>query len=585
MNKTLLTLVLIAVYSGLSLNTYAQTVQGTSVTQNTTIATECDPIKFTVGIYIGCINWTYNGLSSTIVGNDLFIDINVTDSRICAGAIRNITDTINVTNVPTGTYNIKVRSLQTGTVVHTLNGSSMNVVACCATKADFSPNFNSFCIGDTVKMNNISASSGQKWYKNGVEVDTVRNYTEILTTPGSYTYKLVADSACGKDSISKNIRVLADPNLGNDTTICFGDMQTLQLSLWSSYLWSDASTKSSRQVSQAGVYSVAVNAASGCERKDSIEISVLGPELEIGADTSICAGSSFILDAGTNVWTTISWNTGDTTSQLTVNGAGIFSVNVENALGCQYSDIILIRLDVDSVLKISGQTVICDGDSALFEADPIFKSFQWFDNDTARVKSFAIAGTYAVTATSQFGCKVSASKSLQLNALPNVSIGGDTVLCNGTDWTIDAKTPGASSYRWQNATRDDNFLVILAVKFYVAVTDTNGCIGSDTVNVSYKDCIPDEPNDTTSIQPLNIQLANEILAYPNPVNKEVVLQGTSTLKIQNVEVIDLVGRSVIIESHNDLSEVSVDMTGLETGRYLIKIETSAGLVVKPVIKN
>lgn len=84
------------------------------------------------------------------------------------------------------------------------------------------------------------------------------------TTQGTYTDQFV--SAAGCDSIRTlhlSVVMKPVPFLGNDTTVCTGEMLQLTPGLFDSYLWNNGSTQSSIAAMGTGIYTVTVTGACG----------------------------------------------------------------------------------------------------------------------------------------------------------------------------------------------------------------------------------------------------------------------------------------------------------------------------------
>ncbi|MEW6136250.1 MAG: hypothetical protein HPY80_07050 [Bacteroidales bacterium] len=62
------------------------------------------------------------------------------------------------------------------------------------------------------------------------------------------------------------------------------------------------------------------------------------PSVNLGPDIIICQGETYTFDAGFDPENTYNWNTGATTSQITVNNTGTFSVTVTNRQDCSATD-------------------------------------------------------------------------------------------------------------------------------------------------------------------------------------------------------------------------------------------------------
>ncbi len=129
--------------------------------------------------------------------------------------------------------------------------------------------------------------------------------------------------------------------LGNDTTVC-SNSYTLDAGVgWPSYLWSNNETTQSIQATQTGIYWVEVTNASGCEKRDSIFVTLNAPEFKLPADTSFC-GTALLLKANSPSDSYL-WNTGDTTESISITKSGSYSVTLTKGV-CVVSDTIKIEV-------------------------------------------------------------------------------------------------------------------------------------------------------------------------------------------------------------------------------------------------
>ena len=67
-------------------------------------------------------------------------------------------------------------------------------------------------------------------------------------------------------------------------------------------------------------------------------------------------------------------------------------------------------------------------------------------------------------------------------SVPVVDLGADTVICNGNSIVIDAGS-GFSSYHWSSGSVSQSITVNATGIYYVEVTDSYGCVNTDTINV------------------------------------------------------------------------------------------------------
>ena len=103
---------------------------------------------------------------------------------------------------------------------------------------------------------------------------------------------------------------------------------------------------------------------------------------------------------------------------------------------------------------------------------------------TAAAAGNIMAGNYAVNIADANNCL------LQLNNLnvinigrpAHVFLGSDTTICTNQGFTLDAGG-GYSSYLWQDNSTAETYAVTTTGKYYVTVTNSDNCKGSDTINI------------------------------------------------------------------------------------------------------
>lgn len=115
---------------------------------------------------------------------------------------------------------------------------------------------------------------------------------------------------------------------------------------------------------------------------------------------SICGGESIALNSGNYV--SYLWNTGDTTSSITVSQPGTYIINVDN--GCRIlNDTVIITVKQTPSLSISSvKSALCITDSTTLTATGLFSHYSWSTGDTIQQIIVHQPGTYTCTATN--GC-------------------------------------------------------------------------------------------------------------------------------------------------------------------------------------
>lgn len=200
-----------------------------------------------------------------------------------------------------------------------------------------------------------------------------RNWTRPLAqTDMSGVYTVTA--SIGSNSISTTITVTvnANPviNIGSSgpTTFCSPDSVTLTAFGANSYIWSNLNSTNSISVNISGTYSVVGTSLSGCSGNAQIEVTAHQPSpLSVSAfDTAFCQGGSTILSASNG--TSYLWNTGETTSTISVTSVGTYQVNGFDMNGCSSISSILSIQSIAplSTPQISGSQTICQDSGAIY---------------------------------------------------------------------------------------------------------------------------------------------------------------------------------------------------------------------------
>jgi len=239
-----------------------------------------------------------------------------------------------------------------------------------------------------------------------------------------------------------------------------------------------------------GSYTGVVTDTNGCQ--DSVTVVISEPAAltsTLSATPSVvCNNDSVTVATSVSGGTTpysYSWiPSGNTSSSFTTLLAmsTTFVVTVTDSMGCTLNDTIAIGVGNPSV-NLGNDTALC-ALSFVLDAGSGY-SYVWQDNSTMQTFSAAATGVYYVTVTDTVGCTATDSISVTINSALNVALGSDSSNCNGSPVTLDAGAFNNAQYMWQDSTTAQILLASNSGMYYVTVTDTmNGCVGSDTINVS-----------------------------------------------------------------------------------------------------
>ncbi|HEV3414197.1 MAG TPA: hypothetical protein VG101_17075, partial [Puia sp.] len=139
--------------------------------------------------------------------------------------------------------------------------------------------------------------------------------------------------------------------------------------------------------------------------QDSLPIRIFHTTpVNLGNDTSFCAGISLMLNAGSG-FQSYAWSTGDSTQQIADTTGGTYWVNALNPNSpCISTDTIVIVVYPRPVVNIGPNTSICRDSLYEFKAGIGFSSYLWQDGSTNSFFFAGQAGTYWVKVTDSNGC-------------------------------------------------------------------------------------------------------------------------------------------------------------------------------------
>ena len=264
-------------------------------------------------------------------------------------------------------------------------------------------------------------------YNTSVTLTPIGNFTSLLwstgaTTPsitvntsGTYWVKGFLGNNCfASDSMHITVLPSGQFSLGNDTTIC--DTSHIVLTAPSggyTLLWSTGSISNSVNVQQTGLYWLEIDNDSICPFRDSINIAFVPiPTPNLGADITLCYGSSLLLNDGLNSGTSI-WSTGEVGHSITINTSGTYWVVSSSAANCNNSDTIVVVTVQPTAFSLVLDTTLCENQIMLLNAGSGFDYYIWNTGDTTSSITISQPGNYSVIVT-EGPCKISTS----INILP-----------------------------------------------------------------------------------------------------------------------------------------------------------------------
>lgn len=361
----------------------------------------------------------------------------------------------------------------------------------------------------------------------------------------------------------------------SDSFLCEGDSVTLSVQSAVSYLWSDGQTTQSITLTANGSYNVSVVDSLGQTYYTTFSqvIFLPTPMLSLGDDTSFCTGADILLNPGN--FSSYLWQDSSFASAFDVTSSGIYSVLVTAFNGCSTSDTIEISVFALPVFSLGNDTSLCVGSTILLHAGTGFENYQWQDGALDSVYAVSVQGNYYVTVTDSNGCSASDTIQLSFNPIPQITLGDDTLLCIDQTILLDAGQ-NFSNYVWQDGSSMQTFIasstIADSIIYYVLVTDSNSCVGGDSVMVIYDLC-----------EGITGSADNGILISPNPFDKNIQIHlPASSNDSWLLTIFSANGEQVY--DHHLIHDVEIDVSFLPHGIYFLLLRSGTKYILEKAVK-
>lgn len=378
------------------------------------------------------------------------------------------------------------------------------------------------CEGNPTTFTDLSAVSsgaitGWVWdFGDGVGSSTLQNPTYTYSSDGEFTVQLIATSglACS-DTFNLLVKVDSLPLLdaGVDQAYCIGDTTQLQANGAVSYSWSPITGLSDPLIANPQVfvtttttYTVTGTGANGCFTTDDVVITVNPlPVIDAGNDRTICIGDTVNIGGAPSgpasasyLWTPstgLDFNTIPNPSafpQVTTK----YFLEVVDGNSCVSIDSIEIVVNPLPTINVGSDTSVCKGATLQLNATGAF-SYLWtpttglsdpfIANPTAMLDTTT---TYIITGTDTNGC---VNTDTLLIEVLDVDFTSDLELCEGESLRLNPIISGDTAgltFAWtpsraMTSTTIRNPIVdpLATTKYYLEVTNAEGCKAVDSVNI------------------------------------------------------------------------------------------------------
>jgi gliding motility-associated-like protein len=320
----------------------------------------------------------------------------------------------------------------------------------------------------------------------------ISNYT-IQETSGP----VLTGSTCTGLPSCNSLRITGNPNICNGSGT-FAVVTNSGCSLpitWSvtkgpgtTTIQSPSNNTASISFSQRGSYMVKAMASANCSvLEDSLVVNVNeGANFYLGGDTTLCAGNSLLLHAG-SYFNSYTWQDGSTDSTLLVTASGEYSVIVVDYCGNSYTSSINVSYLPLLTSPFPANVTKCPDDTLSLPFPPGFDSVYFLSpavngrvwEDSVQFFNPGMAN-YSLQEKDDHGCTVNSTIAVQVYPEPALHIGDNRTICPGDSVLLDPGT-GFNSYQWSTGSRNQAIWAVAKGIYWVRATAANGCTLRDSM--------------------------------------------------------------------------------------------------------
>lgn len=424
------------------------------------------------------------------------------------------------------------------------------------------------CTGDELLLSASSIFTNVSWYNvsniGNVGSGSIVNIpvTQLADTGAYYFYYDYI--GCRSDTVAAHVYINNVPvvTLDSALAVCYGQSITVSptYSFCDSLYWvfpnstilnSNTLQFAAADTGMSGLYTFHAGIVGCFNDTSTIRLTInYTYRPQILSTYNLCENDEVLFDiSNDNSTTTYQWigsnnanfyTYGDTIFRnITLGDSAVYQI-IATANGC-LSDTASFEVNIQATppaIPIYSNLPVCVGsDVFLWTNNSTIYSSNWSGpgnfvatNDSITLDGFGSnSGSYALYAQSSFGCEGPAtSQNVYFNPLPYVSLGNDTTICDYTPFALNLSQTYVSQI-WSTNETTEQILVDSTDTFWVQVTDENGCLNTDSININVLRC--------------NLILGNVFTPDENGLN-EMFFKGGEDLKQFHLIVYDRWGKNV-----------------------------------------
>jgi len=411
----------------------------------------------------------------------------------------------------TGQTTEDISAVGVGTYVYTLTddtGCTLNeniiLGSLPAISINLTTSANEFCGQANGQINvNVSGGSGSYSYAwdNGTTTQNISNLHS-----GSYTITVTDANGC---SGSNSFTILND--VSNCSSYCYLTVASNEITSENcgdgtgaidinisnatqpyNVSWSTGATSDDISSLSAGSYSVTVTDANQCTVTENITVGNNSGTLAISTSqitNDNCGNSNgsinITVTGGTSPYN-FSWNTGDSSEDITGLAAGEYEITLTDDNGCSITQLFTVGNNTGTLTETAGTiNENCGNGFGIINmtltggASPF--TYNWSNGATSEDLNGLSAGTYTCTITDNVGCQLVSSDYVITNSTGSLALNAINITneeCGNGLGEIDLVLAGGAlplTYAWSNTAVTEDITGLSTGIYSCTVTDNNGC--------------------------------------------------------------------------------------------------------------
>ena len=408
-----------------------------------------------------------------------------------------------INNLAPGTYTVTVTDTNMCSAV-----TQETIVALPVPSVVTSPD-TSICEGDELQISAFgSGGVGDLDYQWSNDLGT--DQTASVSPVNDATYSVVVTDANGcmaTDDINITVNALPVIDIDGNLEICLGGSTDLTASAAGedsfTCSWEDLGTDCTQTLSppENTTYFVTVtNDNTSCRSTTDVYVIVNeNPTVTTEVTETNCeesTGTATALPMGGEGAYTYLWDNGETTPTISNLPVGIYNVVITDTNMCTASaDAVIIEAEAPtvSIIEEGVQDATCGEENGTISVAASggtgSYTYAWDNGDSGPIINNLAPGTYTVTVTDTNMCSAVTQETIVALPVPSVVTSPDTSICEGDELQISAFGSGGVGdldYQWSNDLGTDQTASVSPVNdatYSVVVTDANGCMATDEVNI------------------------------------------------------------------------------------------------------